>query len=406
MTHLKDINVLRNFLNTAVIPEVKEKPKTFLSIAKQPHYENVISNLYAFFFNPNEVHGLKDLFINSLKDLIVEKIEESGIKERDLSDFTDFEIVTEAKTNNGGRIDLLLHNDNQAIIIENKIYHFLDNDLDDYWNTVKENRAGNIGVLLSLQPISNDQWGMNRKVRNAEGKEKWQWQFFEFRKEYVNITHIELITKIKGKALAYLLEADEKYQYLFKDFLQNIENISRPNMNEQDISFFVEKKKEINELVKLKYTFKKHIIAQVEEAANAIPNVKLDTPRSTNNNVNRLRYYRSTKQDDLVYTIVFENLLNQEGNLIIIVEPRGEALKNGASFKAIDLDSKEKEICRDDFFKETDNSWSHFARKSYHLKADEIANLSTFIQEKIKEDGFQSIMKKLENHLTEKVKRN
>ena len=65
-----DLLQLQSFLNQNEIPIIKSKPKTFLGIAKQPHYENVLSNIYAFYFDVNEVHQFKDLFIKSLLELI------------------------------------------------------------------------------------------------------------------------------------------------------------------------------------------------------------------------------------------------------------------------------------------------------------------------------------------------
>ena len=46
-----DLNKLQHFINQNDIPIIKGKPKTFLGIAKQPHYENVLSNIYAFYFD-------------------------------------------------------------------------------------------------------------------------------------------------------------------------------------------------------------------------------------------------------------------------------------------------------------------------------------------------------------------
>jgi hypothetical protein len=57
----KEFEQLQTFLNQNEIPKIKGKQKTFLGIAKQPHYENVISNIYAFYFNVNEVHKFKSL---------------------------------------------------------------------------------------------------------------------------------------------------------------------------------------------------------------------------------------------------------------------------------------------------------------------------------------------------------
>ena len=51
-----DVYQLKIFLESHTIPSVKQQPKTFLEIARQPHYENVISNIYAFYFDPHEEH--------------------------------------------------------------------------------------------------------------------------------------------------------------------------------------------------------------------------------------------------------------------------------------------------------------------------------------------------------------
>ena len=50
------LSTLQEFLYQEKIPKIKKRPKTFLGIAKQPHYENVLSNIYAFFFDIKEEH--------------------------------------------------------------------------------------------------------------------------------------------------------------------------------------------------------------------------------------------------------------------------------------------------------------------------------------------------------------
>lgn len=47
------------------LPELKKQHHSILEIAGFPHYENVISNLLAFYFDFEEIHGLQDLFIKS-----------------------------------------------------------------------------------------------------------------------------------------------------------------------------------------------------------------------------------------------------------------------------------------------------------------------------------------------------
>lgn len=382
-----NIKALQTFLDNHEIPRIKKKPKTFLGIAKQPHYENVLSNIYAFYFNVNEEHGMGDLFLKSL----IECIKNSELKDRNFNGFTEFDIETEyytegiGLTGKKGYIDLLLYNDEQAIIIENKVNHHLDNDLDDYWNSIKldtESTSSKIGILLSLKPISKDNYKQ-----------------YVCRDEFINITHQEFLKRVMKNSGEYLIDAKDKYIVYLKDLTQNILNISRPTMNEEDIGFYIENKQKINQLVSFKYNFKKHIITEVENAGNYINNVKLVVPRNKSFNSPRLRYYQSTKHSELVYTIIFEDLLNDKNLLHIIIEPRRNTLKNGAIFKGVKFDENEKPILKESFYSKTNDGWAHFASKSYKLETNDIANLGMFIQKKIKDDHFESIMLKLETHL-------
>jgi hypothetical protein len=376
-----DYVVLQRFLDGATIPKIKGKPKTFLGIAKQPHYENVLSNIYAFYFKLHEEHGLKDLFITSLIDCI----KDAKIASKDFNGFERFKTKTEYPTKKGGRIDLLLYNDKQAIIIENKVYHELNNDLDDYWGSVEleeESDTAKIGIILSLKPTSKDLY-----------------EKFKYRDHYINITHVKLLNKVMENIGAYLSNTNEKYLTFLIDFHQNIKNISRPIMSKNKVNFYIQHKAKINDLVSLKYAYKTHVKAEVEDAGRHINNVKLVTPKKNSFNEPRLRYYQSTKHSELVYTIVFEDLLKNDNKLHIIVEPRESALKNGAIFKDITFNEDEEAVLRKEFYEDTDNGWSHFASKLYDLSSEDIADLGGFIRKKIKEDHFDSIMQKMEYYL-------
>jgi len=140
---------LQNFLLETKIPELTERPLTFLGISKQPHYENVWSNIYAFFFDTKADHNLKDLFLKSLVELIVKY---TG-KKFHLNLL--FEIYREYPTNNGGSIDILLANEKEAIIIENKVFHNLNNDLQDYWDSIEQ--VEKQGVIFSLRKMTESQ---------------------------------------------------------------------------------------------------------------------------------------------------------------------------------------------------------------------------------------------------------
>lgn len=367
MSELKTIDLiaLQTFLNKNEIPKIKSKPKTFLSIAKQPHYENVISNLYAFYFDVNEVHNLKDLFIKSLIELI---------NVSNFDEFSGFWIDTEYGTSSQKRIDILLQNDDTAIIIENKIYHHLNNDLSEYYNEIKVDHK--IGVVLSLHHISNIS-----------------------HKHFVNITHLQLLNKVMNNLGNYVFNANEKYMVFLKDFYQNIINLSHPFMERESIAFYFKNQQEINQLTKFKFQLREHIISEVVKAGQIIEDINVLQPRANSFNDKRLVYYVSPKNRNLMITVVYEKLLNTDRTMYIAVELQGELLNDRTTYNTIDFNEKELEVAFSKHFNTTSENWSHFAVKHYVPNETEVASLSEFIIKKLEDDHLLSIFKKLEQFI-------
>jgi len=54
------------------VKQVETEKPTIFQISWYPHYENVASNILQFFFSPDEVHGVKELFLSSLFNLLGE----------------------------------------------------------------------------------------------------------------------------------------------------------------------------------------------------------------------------------------------------------------------------------------------------------------------------------------------
>lgn len=135
--------------------EIPERPKwkrTILDIMGCTALENRWSDLYKFFFDVNEEHGLGDLFIRSLENLIGEEegwmrnfniLREDSTK--DMTEYVEEELLDNSigtgNKKEKGRIDLLIVGANKkAIIIENKVYATIvgnDNPLVQYVDTVK-----------------------------------------------------------------------------------------------------------------------------------------------------------------------------------------------------------------------------------------------------------------------------
>lgn len=373
-----DLNSLQHFLDTHEIPKTRKKPKTFLGISKQPHYENVLSNIYAFFFDVNEEHKMGDLFLKSIQDLIAESYLGESKKILFKGDFI---IETEYSTEKNGRIDLVLYNDEDAILIENKVYHFLNNDLKDYWDSVNPNSQdeNKIGIVLSLKNYSQSE--INHP-------------------QFINITHHTFLDKVMKNSGEYLLKAKNKYIIFLKDLYQNVLNLSN-HMEKEKIEFYYKYQAELNDAAELKFSVRDFIKEEIRHACDSIDKkLQFYSPKSGSNNEKRLRYFVSPLCNDLMFTIFFDGLLEKSRELKIVVELNGKAIQKAKNLEKENFNQNELEIIPDDFYYETKN-WAHFAVQDYTIGEEGVSNLNAFIKDKIENDSLLSIFKKLETQLLE-----
>lgn len=359
-----DLNELEVFIKNTTIPKLKKKTLTFQDISGQPHYENVCSNIYAFFFNPSGEHGMGALFINCLVQLINEH------KKEPFSFGLDFKINTESGTQKKGRIDLLLSTPDTAIIIENKIFHYLNNDLDDYWDSI--NCQTKQGVVLSLHKIN--------KIPH---------------KDFINITHSELSACIIRNLSTEFLDIPEKYLVYLKDFFQNIQNLTNP-MEEKIIKFYSQHVRQINEIDEIRKKFISHIISEVERSREGI--VEKLAPYKNHNE--SFRYFLCPGKGNLMITIAFDELFKESKKIYFIVELQNEFLAEKEKFREITFSKEEEKYLSPDFYK-TNGNWAHFAVQSQTLSEDDILHLSNYIATTINKSPILSIYKKLKEKLSD-----
>lgn len=237
-------DVLKTTLNIEPDPH-----PSFLDICGFPHYEEIISNWYAFFFNTEGPHGFKSLFIDSL----VEIINASG-KLPEITIYVKCQVLREHAVL-GKSIDLLLYDETSeddeqsfrnAIIIENKMYATLYNDLDLYYKnvTAEETKAG---IVLSLATHS--------QIPNT----------------YVNILHKDLLNKVMTNLGKYLFRANDKYILLLKDFVQQIQLFSKTGNMKQYVRFYFEHAEKINELNEVKEKAIDALLGDLKIAFEDIP---------------------------------------------------------------------------------------------------------------------------------------
>lgn len=186
-----------------------DREETYFEICSFPHYENVVSNVLAFFLDHENHHNLNGLVITSL-------LEAAGIL--DFADDLQFSVDREVKTSAGTFIDILLANDTCSIVIENKIWAKVNNDLSSYLEHAEsqyEDRDGKVvGILLSMEEQNTDK-GV-----------------------YINVTYSKLLSRIRDNIGAYISHKLTHNFNLLVHLVDTLENLERGvEMNDGFVEF-------------------------------------------------------------------------------------------------------------------------------------------------------------------------
>ncbi len=226
------------------IPKPK-RTRTLLEISGYPHFENVCSNILKFYLDPNNEHGLKDLILNSLiqiadKEFVID------------CDFEQVKVEREIQTRADKRLDLLIITKKYVIGIENKIFHILNNDLNDYSNTVlwhcEQNDKTPINIVLSLNKLSTQDIV---KARSAN---------------FINVTYEEFFSQIEKKIGSYLSHSNPTYTIYLTDFIKSIQNLKQTIMENNALwSFFKANSAIVQELTNKFNEYKNNVFAKAEQ---------------------------------------------------------------------------------------------------------------------------------------------
>ena len=293
LNDLSDLEKLSAFLRKSANIEIKSKVKTFFDVSGFPHYENVISNILAFFFDTNEEHGLKDLWLKSLLDCYNEKagtsFQPSNVEE----------IEREHSTEENKRLDIIISTDDTVIAIENKIYATPYNPFDMYHREILNCYSGEkqiIEILLSLNKEEN-----KRTEHNTI---------------FYNVTYKDLIGCVKQNLGNYIADANEKWLIFMKDVLNNIENLGeRDSMNEEWQKFL---KEHIENLRKFFENYSKDIQTKITFINNLAQ--RIDARLSENNwNLNHGTYNSKNSESFKGYFSLYIDI--PIGEDTIVIEP-------------------------------------------------------------------------------------
>lgn len=226
-----------------IFNKIPVKEKTYMEVSGYPHYENVCSNILAFYLRPKEEHKLNGLALCSLIKVMKNKNINTDIDLNDIDDIDNEDVRREYMTLKGNRIDLVIKNDDFVIGIENKLDASVYNDLNDYANTLNKLNTKSIKILLSLH-------------NNAKAVDNT---------EFINITYQEYFNQLK-EDLNNIQEKDNKWYIFLEEFIKNLEHFEGElEMEKEIINWLKENKKELDELDKIREIAYKSIEKKQEE---------------------------------------------------------------------------------------------------------------------------------------------
>ena len=289
--------LLQQFIELKV-PIAEPKEIGFLEIVGQSTKENPISNVYRHFLDPELSPELSSILIDSLLGLINVKLK---ILKREVDlQLDEYSAIREYQTGNG-RIDLVIESQKgrSVIIIEAKIYHSIENDLNDYWNAFEYPESKKVGILLSLKPISSKFIGHDK---------------------FINITHAEWLNQAKTFCLPYSLSA--KSFIYFTDFFTTMQNLTTGNELTAEVQFYLDYHEKIEAAISCRNSATNFIIQQLDKVCRELGWSLYGTAEEWRN------LWDESYGKHVYWTVYPMDILRKKGGILIILEIDGDARKH------------------------------------------------------------------------------
>ena len=292
--------LIKDFIESIVFSTQSPKQEdTILTIAGIDRLENVWSRIYAYFLDETESHGLGNLFKKSLANIVYRKTGRS-------INISGGVVKCEHSTIAGNRIDILIQAPGHNVIIENKVHHYLNNDLDDYWISINGSNDAKTGIVVTLSKILTN--NLN----------------------YINITHLEWVNEIEKLLKSHKNRTGTKdSMVLLKNFLENIKQVSK-NMNESDAKFYLNNRETINNLYSVASDYRSWLQSIFTDKAfiRSLGGFLLvhNDWIGCKNRFAMYRFADTNEKDEFVVTVFYETLWNSkpgEARLSLLLQALG-----------------------------------------------------------------------------------
>ena len=189
------------------------KERNIFSIGARGYYENPTSDILAFFLDPAADHGLYALVLSSLLSCLDNKLPKPapypGLERPPMREY-----ITESQK----RIDLVLEGGDWVMAIENKIRHEFINDFEDY--------RCHIDKIYS-QPEKRKIFVILSAKRPHPTPQGWIYLGYE-----------KFLSEVRCRLGEYMASQGlSKWTVFLREFLLNIEDYLRLEMNTEDLEF-------------------------------------------------------------------------------------------------------------------------------------------------------------------------
>jgi hypothetical protein len=212
------------------LPPPQPPAPTLFEIAGRPHLESVASNVLAFYFQPDIPHGLGSLVLNAL--LYEAGLLDGDFRPPDVRDEKEGSVTVERElvTTSGKRIDIVVTTSDLAVGVENKVFHHLHNDLDDYHRFLARKYDGLpvSVVVLALRPPAS-----------------------LLNERFPIVLYRDLFRRVEAGLDHHGPASDPRYRIYLEDFIETMSHLDRDEAVQRDlIAFMATKKKAVEDVLR------------------------------------------------------------------------------------------------------------------------------------------------------------
>lgn len=249
------IQKYENLLLKAQQYKMPEREMTIFDTALKNHHENPITELLAFFLDPNEKHGLDSSFYDGFIGAI--KYHEQ---------YSEFEfgqilrVITQQSTDKGNRIDLWFETDTALVIVEVKVYHIQNNPFKDYMNwgrkKIAEINKANAGSEIKKQLVT--------VVFSPSGESSEE--------DWYGISYSEFTAECRQALGAQIIQNPlNKWGIFARDFLLHLNSfMDLLETNMESLKFVVDNMQKIQDLVVLRDNVYQEIINHINNELQTV----------------------------------------------------------------------------------------------------------------------------------------